>query len=157
MNMNADFLDAQLTAYLSLRQALGFQLGAEQTEQSLNALVTVANNANTDITSLASAMSFVAPAANAAGVSLETTAAAIGVLGDVGIDASKAGTSLRQILIQLSNISPFFQRSRRALSLPHSLGKCLRTKNSDSIGFGFKMPRYLLLEPTSVMIMPLVF
>ena len=84
----------------------GFQLSADQTEQSLNALVTVANNANTDITSLASAMSFVAPAANAAGVSLETTAAAIGVLGDVGIDASKAGTSLRQILIQLSNTDP---------------------------------------------------
>ncbi|MGI9498544.1 MAG: phage tail tape measure protein, partial [Geminicoccaceae bacterium] len=59
----------------------GFQLGADKTEASLNALVTVANNANTDITSLASAMSFVAPAAQAAGVSLEVTAASIGVLG----------------------------------------------------------------------------
>ncbi len=31
MNINADFLDTQLTAYLSLREALGFQIGAEKT------------------------------------------------------------------------------------------------------------------------------
>jgi hypothetical protein len=28
--MNADFLDTQLTAYLSLREALGFQMRAEK-------------------------------------------------------------------------------------------------------------------------------
>ena len=108
----------------------GFQLGAERTEQSLNALVTVANNANTDITSLASAMSFVAPAANAAGVSLETTAAAIGVLGDVGIDASKAGTSLRQILIQLSNTDP----PDRVVETLDRLGLTLDDVNPSAVG-----------------------
>ncbi|MGI9462395.1 MAG: phage tail tape measure protein, partial [Aestuariivirgaceae bacterium] len=83
-----------------------FSLGADQTEGSLNALVTVANNANTDITSLASALSFAGSSANSAGVSLETTAAAIGVLGDVGIPASRAGTALNKVLIDLSNTDP---------------------------------------------------
>jgi len=110
----------------------GFQLGAEQTEQSLNALVTVANNANTDITSLASAMSFVAPAAQAAGVSLETTAAAIGVLGDVGIDASKAGTSLRQILIRLSNTDP----PNEVVEGLASLGLTIDDVNPKTVGLG---------------------
>ena len=108
----------------------GFQLGAEQTEGALNALVTVANNANTDITSLASAMSFVGPAANAAGVSLETTAAAIGVLGDVGIDASKAGTSLRQILINLANTDP----PDRVVAALQSLGLTIDDVNPKTVG-----------------------
>ena len=108
----------------------GFQLEAGATEQSLNALATVANRSNTDITSLASAMSFVAPAAQAAGVSLEITAASIGVLGDVGIDASKAGTSLRQILIQLSNTDP----PDRVVETLDKLGLTINDINPAAVG-----------------------
>ena len=108
----------------------GFQLEADRTEASLNALATVANRSNTDITSLASAMSFVAPAANAADVSLEITAAAIGVLGDVGIDASKAGTSLRQILIQLSNTDP----PDRVVETLSKLGLTINDINPAAVG-----------------------
>ena len=108
----------------------GFQLEAGATEQSLNALATVANRSNTDITSLASAMSFVAPAAQAAGVSLEITAASIGVLGDVGIDASKAGTSLRQILIQLSNTDP----PDRVVETLSKLGLTINDINPAAVG-----------------------
>lgn len=107
-----------------------FGLGAEQTEQSLNALVTVANNANTDITSLASAISFVGPAAESASVSLEDTAAAVGVLGDVGISASRAGTALNQILLNLSNTDP----PDRVVATLEKLGLTINDVNPAAVG-----------------------
>jgi hypothetical protein len=48
-------------------------------------------------------MSTVAPGAAALGLSIEDTAAAIGVLSDAGIQASSAGTGLRRVLSGLTN------------------------------------------------------
>lgn len=76
-------------------------------------LANTANSANTNITQLGEAMKFSAPAAAAAGISIEETSAAIGVLGNNGIQATLAGTALRGILIALSSQTP---KATRALN-----------------------------------------
>ncbi len=78
-----------------------FQLDASETERVVDTLVNTANSANTDVRQLAEALKFAAPIAGNLGITVEETAAAIGVLGDVGIQASLAGTNLRGIIAGL--------------------------------------------------------
>lgn len=78
-----------------------FGLAASETERVADTLVKTANSANTDVRQLAEAMKYAGPVAGALGISVEKTAAAIGVLGDSGIQASLAGTNLRGILAGL--------------------------------------------------------
>ncbi len=78
-----------------------FGLNASEMEKVVDSMVHVANSANTSVTELGQAMVFVAPLAGALGFSVEETAAAIGVLGDSGIKATMAGTSLRGMLTTL--------------------------------------------------------
>lgn len=56
---------------------------------------------NTNMSQLAEAMKYVGPVAAGMGMQIEETAAAIGMLGDAGIQGSMAGTTLRQAMIQL--------------------------------------------------------
>ncbi len=78
-----------------------FNLAAEETVRVVDALVIVSNRSNTNVRQLAEAMKFAGPFAGALGISIEETAAAIGALGDSGIQATMAGTNLRAILAAL--------------------------------------------------------
>jgi len=66
-------------------------------------LAATAANANTDVDQLGGAMSMVAPLASASGLAFSETAAAIGGLSDAGIQGSRAGTTLRQMIASLEN------------------------------------------------------
>ncbi len=98
----------------------GFDLEAEETVRIVDVLAKTASKSNTNIEQLGRAMSFVAPAAAALGVSVETAAGAIGVLSDAGIQATRAGTGLRQIFIQLGNDTPKIQEALTKLGLVQS-------------------------------------
>jgi TP901 family phage tail tape measure protein len=76
----------------------GFGLAAEETGRVADVLALAAASSNTSVEQMGQALSFVAPVAKAAGLSLEETAARIGVLGDSGVQATRAGTGLRGIL-----------------------------------------------------------
>ena len=78
-----------------------FQLAAEDTVRVVDALIIVSNRANTNVSQLGEAMKYAGPVANAVGMSVEQTAAAMGALGDAGIQASLAGTNLRGVLAGL--------------------------------------------------------
>lgn len=58
-------------------------------------LVKAFTSANTDLSQLGEAMKYAGPVASAAGVDFETAAAALSLMGNAGIQASMAGTSLR--------------------------------------------------------------
>ncbi|MDK2688380.1 phage tail tape measure protein, partial [Vibrio vulnificus] len=58
--------------------------------------------ANTNLTMLGETMKYVAPVARQAGMSLEETAAMAGLLGNVGIKSSQAGTTLRAMVSRLA-------------------------------------------------------
>lgn len=68
-------------------------------------LVTTFQNNNTNLEQLGEAMSYVAPVANALGVEFEEVSAAVGLLGNAGIQGSRAGTGLQQSMNKLLNPS----------------------------------------------------
>jgi TP901 family phage tail tape measure protein len=83
----------------------GFSVDASRTGEVVDALAFVATRSNTSIRQLGEAMKFVAPVAGAVGLKVEETAAALGLLGNSGLQASLAGTSLRRVLSGLFNPS----------------------------------------------------
>lgn len=91
------------SADISTNVLKGFGLEAEDLTRITDVLANTATSANTNIIDLGQAMSFAAPAAKAVGISAETASAAIGVLGDAGIKATRAGTGLRGILTRLAD------------------------------------------------------
>lgn len=90
---------AQSSEYLTkIMSAMGGQFS--DAGKYADVLAMGANASNTSVTGLAQALSYAAPAANALGLSLETTVGMIGKFADGGIDASRAGTALNSILSQ---------------------------------------------------------
>jgi TP901 family phage tail tape measure protein len=85
------------------RALAGFGLAADQAGRVADTLAAGANASNTSVQGLAEALSYAAPAAKAAGYSLEQVTAMIGVLADRGIDASRAGTAINSILSQMQD------------------------------------------------------
>lgn len=80
-----------------------FGLDASETERVVDALFNTTNQTNTNIQQLGQAMKFAGPIAGAMGQQVERVAAAIGILGDRGIQASLAGTNLRAVMLNLVN------------------------------------------------------
>jgi TP901 family phage tail tape measure protein len=80
----------------------GFGLEASETANVADVLTKTFTSSNTTMNGLGETMKYVAPAANAVGWSLEEMSAAAGMLGDVSIDASQAGTSLRSAITRLA-------------------------------------------------------
>lgn len=80
-----------------------FRLSADQAGRVADVLSKAANASNTSVQELGEGLKFAAPIAATLGVTLEQTAAAMGVLSDSGLKASVAGTGLRQIFASLLN------------------------------------------------------
>lgn len=76
----------------------GYGLQVEEIGRVNDVLVKAFTSSNTDLRQLAEAMKYAGPVANAAGVQFEETAAALGLMGNAGIQASMAGTSLRSAI-----------------------------------------------------------
>lgn len=102
----AGSLDLATAADLASNVLGGFRLEAEELARVNDVLASAAANSNTNIQQLGQALSFAAPIAAAAGVSIEETAAAVGVLSDAGLQGSRAGTGLLGVIRQLSNLTP---------------------------------------------------
>lgn len=80
----------------------GFGLAASEAGHVADVLAENANRTNSSVTETGEAMKYIAPLARAAGISLEETAAAIGIMANAGIQGSQAGTTLRGALSRLS-------------------------------------------------------
>jgi TP901 family phage tail tape measure protein len=83
-----------------------FGLGADQSAKAADTLAATANNASGSITDIYNSMKYAGPVAHALGISLQDTAAAVGVLGKSGLINQQAGTSLRGILASLASPTP---------------------------------------------------
>lgn len=78
-----------------------FQLNVEQAA-SISAVLTAAvNESSLSLESFNTAIGYVGPIANQAGLSFDQTAKALGILSDSGFSASRAGTGLRRVLLEL--------------------------------------------------------
>lgn len=80
----------------SLRQ---FELGAGDAARVADILTYTANNTFNTVDSLGESLKYAGPVAKSLGMSLEDTAAILGVLGNVGIQGSEAGTALRRLSV----------------------------------------------------------
>ncbi|KKN78139.1 hypothetical protein LCGC14_0353660 [marine sediment metagenome] len=94
-------LDLANAANIVTNVMAGFGLEVNDLARANDVLVTGFTSANTDLTQLGQAFKFAGPVAKAAGISFEETAAALAQMGNAGIQASLAGTSLRGAISRL--------------------------------------------------------
>lgn len=91
------------------------------TTGDLNKAVDVLANAfvttNTDLVQLGYAFKYAAPQASIAGVSFEETAAALGLMGNAGVQGTLAGTSLRNSIQRLLGPTPQAAKVMKRLGL----------------------------------------
>lgn len=81
----------------------GFGLEAEDASRVADILAKASAISATNATGLGDAFKYVAPVANALGLSIEETASAIGIMADAGLEGGQAGTTLRAGLLRLAS------------------------------------------------------
>jgi hypothetical protein len=97
---DSDLARAAEVAGATLR---GFGLDANETTRVTDVMAKSFSSSALDMEKFAESMKYVAPIANAAGVSIEETTSLLAVLANAGISGSQAGTSLRRILSELGS------------------------------------------------------
>lgn len=93
--------DLASSADIAASTLRGFGLEASEAGHVADVLAENANRTNAAVADTGEAMKYVAPVAKAMGISMEETAAAIGLLSNAGIKGSQAGTTLRGALTRL--------------------------------------------------------
>jgi TP901 family phage tail tape measure protein len=99
----AGAMDLATTADIASNVLSGFRLEAAEMGRVANVLAFAASNTNTSISQLGQAMSTAAPIAAQLGISIEETAAALGVMADAGIQGERGGTALRGVFSALAS------------------------------------------------------
>ena len=111
--------DRQLgpTALAVAKTLNAFNLSADEGARVVNVMAESFANSALDLEKFEAAMRNVGPAARAMGFSLEKTTAILAILVDSGIEASKAGTDLRRILIENAKSGDTFEESLERINL----------------------------------------
>ena len=79
----------------------GYEIPAHKMNEVADVLTMTFTKSNTTLLELAESFKYVGTVARQSGLAFETSSAAIGVLGDAGIKASHAGTTLRMMLMNM--------------------------------------------------------
>lgn len=95
----ADLAESAVVAASTVR---GFGLTARETQRVVDVMALSFSSSALDIEKFKTGMGVVAPVAKSFGKDIEFTTAQMSVLADAGVDASTAGTSLRNIFLTLS-------------------------------------------------------
>lgn len=119
--------DLAASADIAASTLRGFGLEASEAGRVADVLAENANRTNSSVAETGEAMKYIAPLARAAGISMEETAAAIGIMANAGIQGSQAGTTLRGALSRLSKPTDIMQQAMDELgvSFYDSEGKML--------------------------------
>lgn len=109
----------------------GFGLEANQAGHVSDVLAKAAADTNAGIIDMGEALKYIAPNAKAAGLNIEEISAAIGIMANVGIKGSQAGTTLRSALISLADPSKEAEKAMEAIGFSafDSQGKMLPLKD----------------------------
>lgn len=94
--------DLAQTADIASNILSGFRMEASEMGRVSDVLAATFTRSNVDLAMLGESMKYVAPIADELGASIEDAAAMSGLLGNVGIQGSQAGTALRAIYNRLS-------------------------------------------------------
>lgn len=93
----------------------GYNKPVSELSHVTDVLVKAFTSANTDLRQLSEAMKYAGPTAATAGVQFEEAAAALGLMGNAGIQASMAGTSLRGAISRM--LSANVQKKAKELGI----------------------------------------
>ena len=91
--------DATRSAGIMAATLRQFGLGAGEAARAADVLTFAANSTFNTVDGLGESLKYAGPVAKSLGMSLEDTAAILGVLGNVGIQGSEAGTALRRLAV----------------------------------------------------------
>nr|WP_275299006.1 phage tail tape measure protein [Clostridium sp. YIM B02500] len=80
-----------------------FNISASESGHVADVLALSASATNSDVSDLGDSLKYVAPVSQALGISLEDTAAAVGLLSNSNIKGSQSGTVLRQTMARLAS------------------------------------------------------
>ena len=120
-------LDLARSADIASNILTGYGLEVNQLDHAVDVLAKTFTSSNTDLEQLGEAFKYAGPVAASAGVQFEQAAAAIGLMGNAGIQGSMAGTSLRGAISRL--LSPTTQVSsaldKLGISVTDSAGNLL--------------------------------
>ncbi len=114
---------------MGLNAADSFGPWATQTERVADVLTMVSSRTNSTIGTLGESMKNLSPVARQMGVSLEEAVAAVGLLQDVGLDASEAGTSTATMLTKLSKPAAGVAKRMK------EMGIAFQDSNGDALKF----------------------
>ena len=110
-------VDVKEAAGIAVASVKGFRLEMSEMGRVNDVLVKTFTSSNTTITTLGESMKFLGPTASAAGLTIEETAAAVGALGNAGIQGSMAGTGLRMALNKLIRPGDDVRKTMQKLGL----------------------------------------
>lgn len=133
---SAGQMDLASAADISTNIMTAMRVPVEELAHVVDVLAKTSTSSNTSVVQMAEALKYTAPLAQSAGVSLEQVAAAIGVLGNNGIQASLAGTSLRGMFLSLA--AP----TKRARDTLASMGVVIARNNDGTIDFIETLKRF---------------
>lgn len=108
----------------------GYEIPANRMNNAADILTKTFTNSNTTLLSLAESFKYAGTVAHQSGMDFSETAAAIGVLGDAGIQGSHAGTTLRMMLMNMLN------PTKKGAAAWKELGVSVRDANGDLRGLG---------------------
>ncbi len=109
--------DLAMTSDIASDILSGFGLKAKDMGKVSDILAKTFTTANTDLGKLGETMKYVGPVARKVGMSLEEASAMAGLLGNVGIKASQAGTTLRKMILSLSAPSSGASKTLKSLGI----------------------------------------
>lgn len=110
-------VDGATAAELQASALNAFGLAADQAGRVADVLANTANASASSMIDVGNSLKYVAPVSAALKISIEDTAAAIGLLANQGIKGEQAGTSLRGILASLASPSKTAKDAMDALGL----------------------------------------
>lgn len=149
-----NFNDVMSTGIEGFMQ-FGFQAGnvSEGMQRVMDSYTHVANATKSGITDIGMAMGYVGSAANGLGMSIEETAASIGILTNRGIDASMAGTGLRAVLSSLANPTDKAASAMDQLGISYEAFKNGQIGLTDIIDSVAKSTKHLTDEQRTALLM----
>ena len=103
--------DLARSATVAASAIRGFGLDASETQRVVDVMAVAFSTSALDIEKFQTSMTKVAPIAKAAGFSIEDTTTIMAKLSDAGIEASIAGTSLRNIFLKMQDPSSDLSKS----------------------------------------------
>ena len=132
--------DLTLAAALSANALRIFDLGADQSTRVADVFTKAVNSSALGLETLTEGFKYIGPLGNKTNMSLEETTATIGMLGNLGIEGSMAGSSIRGMIISLSDAT---KRGKFSKMLEDMTGKTVEF--TDTAG-NLKKPVEILFE-----------